>query len=188
MPSGLAAGRSLTRGRDADSSPVLGSVVITVTQRHGMAIIGVRFPADPLDSSTNMGQHVPRLATLPCKESVEGSIPFCSTMICTWHLCTNQLSGQQRKFCSTACKSKYYVTKNRQDTKKKLVELFGGKCVRCGYSKCVNAFHFHHKDDNKEFGIAQGGSSRAWSKVLEEAQKCEMVCSNCHAELHSGMA
>ncbi len=27
-----------------------------------------------------LGQHVPRLAFLPCKERVEGSIPFCSTI------------------------------------------------------------------------------------------------------------
>lgn len=29
--------------------------------------------------SNNMGSHVPRLATVPCKDSVEGSIPFDST-------------------------------------------------------------------------------------------------------------
>jgi hypothetical protein len=55
--------------------------------------------------------------------------------------------------------------------------------MRCGYSKSVAALHFHHTDDNKEFGVAQGFSySRA--KMVKEAEKCELICANCHAEEH----
>ena len=30
----------------------------------------------------------------------------------------------------------------------KMVELLGGKCSLCNYSKCINSLEFHHK--NKE--------------------------------------
>jgi len=54
----------------------------------------------------------------------------------------------------------------------------------CGYSKSNAALQFHHPDPNKEFGIAQGGSTKGWSRVLQEAEKCILICSNCHAEEH----
>lgn len=105
-------------------------------------------------------------------------------MKCQWHLCDNELSGRAKKFCSLACKNKFYVTKNRKSAKQRLVEHFGGECVICGYNKSVAAMQFHHPNPDKEFGIAQGGHTRSWSKLLAEAEKCILVCANCHAEEH----
>lgn len=105
-------------------------------------------------------------------------------MICNWHLCTKELVGRQRKFCSNGCKNKEAVTNKRRSNKLALVEMFGGKCMRCGYDKCPQALQFHHKDDNKSFGIAHGGSTRALDSLIEEASKCDLICANCHAEEH----
>lgn len=64
----------------------------------------------------------------------------------------------------------------------------GGKCCICGYSKCNAALEFHHLNPNeKDFGIASKGYTRAWNKVKEELDKCILVCSNCHRELHNGV-
>ena len=109
-------------------------------------------------------------------------------MKCDWHLCDNELTGRQTKFCSIACKNKHFVTKSRRESKKKLVELFGGKCVWCGYNKSVAALQFHHPDKNKEFGISEAGSSRAFDKRVAEARKCILICANCHAEHHAPKA
>lgn len=77
------------------------------------------------------------------------------------------------------------VTKRRKEIKRKLVQLFGVKCVKCGYDKSLAALSFHHKDPSiKEFTIAGCAAVVAWEKVLEEAQKCELLCANCHMELH----
>ena len=37
---------------------------------------------------------------------------------------------------------------------------------------------------DKEFGIAE--TFRHFDAILEEAKKCELVCANCHAEIHAG--
>lgn len=74
----------------------------------------------------------------------------------------------------------------RHNTKSKLVEMFGGCCSICGYNKCNAALQFHHLDpEQKEFRLAQ--QIRKWDTVLEEAKKCVLVCSNCHAEIHAGI-
>ncbi len=75
------------------------------------------------------------------------------------------------------------VSKRRRVVKQKAVEFLGGKCQRCGYNKCLRALQFHHVDSSsKEFGIADKGVTRAWSKVVEELKKCVLLCANCHAE------
>lgn len=68
--------------------------------------------------------------------------------------------------------------------KKKLIEYKGGKCERCGYQKDVpGAFVFHHRDPKeKSFQIAQ---YKGGLKMLKkEVDKCDLLCANCHAEVH----
>jgi hypothetical protein len=60
-----------------------------------------------------------------------------------------------------------------------LVEYFKTHpCADCGETDPV-VLDFDHLRD-KEFEIASAIHYRAWSKVLEEIEKCEVVCSNCH--------
>ena len=80
------------------------------------------------------------------------------------------------------------VIKRRKKTKELLVEYKGGKCEICGYDRCIDALEFHHLDPNeKEFGIAQKGYTRSIEANKAEADKCLLVCSNCHREIHSGL-
>ncbi len=80
------------------------------------------------------------------------------------------------------------VAKRRKKLKEMAVEFKGGKCELCGYDRCVDALDFHHIDaKKKEFGLAKNGLTRAWSRVLKEVQKCVLICSNCHREIHSGI-
>lgn len=80
-----------------------------------------------------------------------------------------------------------FVTERRRKVKRLLVERAGGKCVRCGYSKCIAALDFHHPDPNqKEFGVGGKGLTIGIERLWVEAQKCLLVCSNCHRELHAG--
>lgn len=71
----------------------------------------------------------------------------------------------------------------RKKAKLKLVEYKGGKCEKCGYSKYIEVLEFHHLDPkNKDFSI----SGKSWSleKLKKEVDKCILVCSNCHKEIH----
>lgn len=92
-------------------------------------------------------------------------------------------------FCSKKCQ---YI-KERSESKKttklrsdKLLELSGGKCLYCGYNKCKRALTYHHiNPKTKSFALdATGISSHSWEKVLEEREKCLLLCQNCHAILH----
>ncbi len=52
-------------------------------------------------------------------------------------------------------------------------------CADCGETDPV-VLEFDHLRD-KSFGISEGFSSRrAWSLILLEIEKCEVVCANCH--------
>lgn len=71
----------------------------------------------------------------------------------------------------------------RIKTKKKLVDYKGGKCEKCGYNKCIEALEFHHNDPNeKDFAISR--KSYSYDRLKNEVDKCILVCSNCHREIH----
>ena len=81
-----------------------------------------------------------------------------------------------------------WVIKNRQLKKKKLVELFGGQCIVCGYKKYSGALDFHHTNPkNKEFALSVKGLCYSWESILKEAKKCVLVCKNCHTEIEAGI-
>lgn len=72
----------------------------------------------------------------------------------------------------------------RQKIKIKAVEYKGGRCEKCGYNKCIWALEFHHINKNeKEFTISHY-SKLSWNKIENELDKCELLCSNCHKEVH----
>lgn len=76
------------------------------------------------------------------------------------------------------------VSESRRKLKLRAVEYKGGKCTLCGYNKCVAALVFHHLDgDEKEFRL--GAKTLSWERIKAEADKCILVCANCHAEIHA---
>ena|SRR3990167_3902907 len=107
-------------------------------------------------------------------------------MRCAYHVCINNVIKPRRRFCSDNCKLKFFVDKRRKNIKKMSLEYKGGVCENCGYNKCETALVFHHKEsDGKDFGVASKGYTRSWDKVRKELDKCVLLCSNCHAEVHA---
>ncbi len=115
--------------------------------------------------------------------------------------CEKELTGLQRKFCCNICRCKYnnyyanggngYQTYENQkqrgnDRKNEFIEIKGGKCMVCGYNKCNRALTFHHREpEHKKIQLdARSLSNRTLSKCLEELEKCDLLCFNCHMELH----
>jgi len=106
---------------------------------------------------------------------------------CRHHGLTDYVLETRGYYRCKKCRSAA-VTKNRRIRKSRLVEHFGGKCELCGYDRCQEALEFHHIDPNeKEFAIAAKGLCRSWKKALIEANKCILVCSNCHVEVAIGL-
>jgi hypothetical protein len=99
--------------------------------------------------------------------------------------CLNKhLSGRRKatrpRVTSLALDRKYKV-------KKRCVEYLGGRCVGCGYDRCIKAMTFHHRDPEvKAFEVGQM-LDRAWKVLQPELDKCDLLCFNCHMEEHCGL-
>lgn len=58
-------------------------------------------------------------------------------------------------------------------------------CNRCGYNKNSKALDPHHLKD-KEISLSVAvRNGWSWKRILEELEKCEILCANCHREEHS---
>lgn len=77
------------------------------------------------------------------------------------------------------------TTERHFEFKRLAVEYKGGCCVSCGYNKCLAALDFHHTNpDEKEFNLGKYKQIFLSEKVKKELDKCILVCSNCHREIH----
>ena len=93
------------------------------------------------------------------------------------------MSRETRKYADRREANKASVIKRRKQNKLLLVEYKGGKCERCGYDKCIDALEFHHLDPTTK-EVQNLGTTAAIEKQKAEADKCILVCANCHREIH----
>ena len=111
-------------------------------------------------------------------------------------ICKNKLLGKQTRFCSTKCKNNLtnnkhqnYVSQQRRgyERKTKLIKMKGGCCSICSYNKNLAALCFHHLEPTtKSFQIdIRQCSNNSWNKLILEANICQLLCLNCHAETHN---
>jgi len=86
--------------------------------------------------------------------------------------------------------SKISIYRRGLERRRGLYKIKGGKCQICGYDKCERVLSFHHREPStKLFGLSL---NNLWSKPLEEllieAEKCDLVCANCHGEIEDSIA
>jgi 5-methylcytosine-specific restriction endonuclease McrA len=92
----------------------------------------------------------------------------------------NRIYADRKKYIIQA------VAKRRAKIRQMAREHMGGKCIKCGYSKCPDVLEFHHKNPSeKNFSISRSGHCRSWERVKAEIEKCDLLCANCHRELHA---
>jgi DNA-binding transcriptional ArsR family regulator len=120
------------------------------------------------------------------------------------HNCKNcdiALTGAKIMYCNDKCKLQYHYnndsiingnTNDRQkriskERKLELIKLAGGKCMGCGYNKNYAALQFHHRNpEDKIFSLdSRKLSNTKWESILIESKKCDLLCANCHIELHN---
>jgi hypothetical protein len=111
-------------------------------------------------------------------------------------ICETLLAGKQSKFCSARCKHSFtnnkhqnYQSQQRRGRQRRqlLIQQKGDCCERCGYKSNQAALAFHHLNPaTKSFPVdLRSCSNTSWQTLLEEAQKCMLLCLNCHAEIHN---
>lgn len=89
-------------------------------------------------------------------------------------------NGNSSKMCGSCV-----TNRRRFSLKQKAVDYLGGKCIDCGYNKCLQALEFDHVDPSqKEFTIS-GKHCFSWGKIKIELDKCVLRCANCHRERHA---
>lgn len=109
------------------------------------------------------------------------------TLDCEHHGLTRFVLEGRGYFRCMICR-KERVSEWRRRVKRRLVDEAGGACVICGYDRCVAALEFHHLDPTtKSFALSRQGVTRSFAEARAEARKCVLLCSNCHAEVESGM-
>lgn len=55
---------------------------------------------------------------------------------------------------------------------------------RCLYCKGIEKLEFHHRDPNEKFIPVSNMASYTTKRILEEIEKCDVVCNDCHRNLH----
>lgn len=120
-----------------------------------------------------------RICVKCCKEH----IPKRRNRLC--ELCAEQRHIPKKK---PRDKNNGAVNRRRRKLKLMLIEYRGGKCVGCGYNRCPAAMDLHHVDPNtKEFVLSSKGLTKSWERLKTEADKCILLCANCHREHHAGI-
>lgn len=118
-----------------------------------------------------------RIAGDPCKVK----------MVCRHHGETTFVLEGRGYYRCARCRSEA-VSKRRRTVKRTLIEEAGGGCRICGYARCQQALQFHHLDPAiKVFHLGDQGQTRSLTRCRAEAQKCVLLCANCHAEVEAGL-
>lgn len=107
----------------------------------------------------------------------EGEMTTCNR--CGREYEIDRSKGNRGTYCNSC-----YFKRRKIGQKEKLVDMLGGECSECGYDDCIQALDFHHVGDEKEFEISTRLGRSAWDTIKEEAEKCILLCSNCHRKMH----
>jgi DNA-binding transcriptional ArsR family regulator len=108
-------------------------------------------------------------------------------LVCPKHGHTTFFTRPEGGYRCARCNS-VAVSDRRRRVKRQLVEEAGGKCAICGFAEHPAALQFHHLDpDAKEFHLSHQGQSRSLNRMRAEAQKCVLLCANCHAQVEAGV-
>jgi predicted HNH restriction endonuclease len=95
---------------------------------------------------------------------------------------------ETRTYRDRATYLSYATTKRRRKIKLFAIDYKGGKCQVCGYNHCAGALDLHHVKGEKKFLISTDAYLHSWKAIKAELDKCVLLCSNCHRELHNGFA
>ena len=109
--------------------------------------------------------------------------------------CAKVLVGRQRSFCSLRCKNidtnlrhQSYDCQQARGIARKLdfMEQRGACCGMCSYDRNSAALAWHHRDPAlKSFSLdLRSLSNRSQREIFAEMAKCDLLCANCHAEVH----
>jgi DNA-binding transcriptional ArsR family regulator len=126
-------------------------------------------------------------ARQPDAHGARGTDPDRKVLPCRRHGPTEFWLDNRGIYRCCRCRSEA-VARRRRRLKEILVAEAGGRCAMCGYDRYIGALQFHHAEGAaKEFGLSARGLTRSLEVVRAEAQKCILLCANCHSEVEGGI-
>lgn len=94
--------------------------------------------------------------------------------------------GESRHSYCKPCFNEY-CTERWLQKKLEAIKYKGGECAICGYNKHYGSLSFHHLERHDKEMEWDRLRLRSWDKIKIELDKCVLVCSNCHEEIHGGL-
>lgn len=85
-------------------------------------------------------------------------------------------------------KSYEYVKNYRHKVRFSVYAGFGSRCCICGYDRCARSLELHHLNPDEKLFTLSAWSSHKWESILDEAEKCIMLCANCHGEVEDNFS
>lgn len=84
--------------------------------------------------------------------------------------------------CKT-CWNAFTYGQHKKKIEEYMISRGGVKCQTCGYDKYKGALCFHHRDPKEK----DPNWNKQWAvdKLYKELDKCDILCANCHAEIHA---
>lgn len=127
------------------------------------------------------------------KEAGEKEIEICLLKNRRW----SEIEKEIKKcvlLCSN-CHRELHWKENAEDRRRSklrlcLLRYMGSeKCSRCGYhGSNPNSLDIHHKHSKKyDINLKLGKRKAITESILDETEKCEVICSNCHMIEHTKM-
>lgn len=114
-----------------------------------------------------------------------------STIKKTNHHCTDcgvttekSFYGKMKNRCKQCHNKRGY-----ESQKKKIMEYAASRgqiaCSVCGYDRTFAALEWHHRNPEEK----DPTWNRGWNmqRLKDELDKCDLVCANCHREIHAGL-
>lgn len=83
----------------------------------------------------------------------------------------------------------YVRTKQREMKRQRKIEAIdylGGVCKRCNQQQHPAVFEFHHRNPDEKDRDPSKLLGLSWEKIVQELDKCDLLCANCHRLTHHG--
>lgn len=87
-----------------------------------------------------------------------------------------------QSYCRTCNKNR--SSQFRREFKEACVDYLGGACWKCLEEFPLAVFDFHHTNPDEKDMEVSSMTFLPWEQVALELDKCALLCSNCHREVH----
>jgi len=107
--------------------------------------------------------------------------------------CGKTYDGPRNKYCSdecfaAVCSGQWQDGKARRRKKKRdiIVAAKNRPCQDCGGKFPHYVMDLHHRDPSDKDFTLSSSMGKSIPAILDEIEKCDVLCANCHRERHHG--